>query len=158
MASAKVIVTGHRALDIKLATLPLKLQRKLARSALRKAGKLIQGKAKANLQTLVGKTSKKLATGKESKVEKVAGTGELKRGIRVRASKRSRKRVGIFISTTERAGTRWPYGGAQFEFGKEKQKARPFLRPAGYESEAQVRQFVITDIGTELVKMGMHGW
>jgi len=137
----KVVVTGHRAIDRKLATLPLKVQKKIARTGLRKAGKLVKGKAQGNLSS-----------------NDSVDTGKLKKGIRVRASKRSRTRIGIFISTTERKEeeSRWPFGGAQVESGREDVKAKPFLRPAGYGSEAEIRKLFTDDVKSQL--RAAMGW
>lgn len=136
----KTIVTGYRELDRKLATLPLKVQKAVTRGSLRKAGKMIQDKAKQNLTS-------------NQSVE----TGELRKGIRVRASKRSRTRVGIYISTTERKeeNSKWPFGGAQVEFGREDVRPKPFLRPAGYESQQAIRAFFVADVKRQLDLLSM---
>jgi HK97 gp10 family phage protein len=128
------IVTGVKEIDRKLASLEPKIQKKLVRSAVRKAGKLIQKKAKDHL-------------------EDNEQSGQTKRGIKVRAMKRSRGKIGITVGTTERSRGKTGssvFGGAQLEFGTKHMRADPFLRPAGYGSEKEVRQMVIDDILAEL--------
>ena len=129
-----VFVTGDKELDRKLSTLEPKVQKKVARKGMRKAGKVIQAAAKSNLAS-------------NQSVE----TGELSKGIRVRAMKRSRSRIGIEIATTERRegksieGKR--FGGAQLEAGTKHTQAKPFLRPAGYDNEDEVLSLITDSIG-----------
>lgn len=143
MARKSVIVTGDKALDRKLASLEPRVQKKVGRKGLRAAGKLIQKHAKSNLS-------------RNQNVD----TGELRRGIRVRAAKRSRKRIGVEIMTTERREGRTVegkrFGGAQLETGTKHVQAKPFLRPAAYEREPEIKRLIadsISDAIDDLVEV-----
>lgn len=141
MAKSKtVVVTGLKELDKKLHELEAKVQKKVARAALRKAGKLVQADAKERLE----------------KNETIL-TGRLKRGIRVRAQKRKRSSIGILISTTERKedNDKYPFGGAQLEFGHGRVRAYPFLRPAVFENEDKITSFVVSDIEKAIDEMAV---
>lgn len=127
-----VLVSGDKELDRKLQVLEPRVQKKVARKGLRSAGKLIQQHAKANLS-------------RNSNVN----TGELQKGIKVRAAKRSRSSIGIVIATTERRkaspkGNR--FGGAQLETGTKFVTAKPFLRPAAYDREDQIKKLITDSI------------
>ena len=134
-----VVVTGHKELDATLATVEPKIQKKVVRKGLREAGKLIQAAAKGNL-------------GRNGNVE----SGELQKGIRVRAMKRSRSRIGVQVVTTERkvadkSGNR--FGGGQLEVGSKRQRAQPFLRPAGYDNKDSITQKVVASVKSVLAEL-----
>lgn len=144
MASSNVIVTGHKEVDATFASLPYRIQSKIARRSLRKGTKLIAKKAKVNVKRMQDKDA-------EAREDQ---TGLLIRGIKVKAGKRSRSGISMSVTTTERFGYRGEgYGGAQFEFGFLNRRPRPFLRDAGYTSEYEVRDYVIADILSELKKV-----
>jgi HK97 gp10 family phage protein len=141
LAKSKTIVTGDKELDRKLASIPWGVQSKVARQAMRKAGYLIQAAAKGNLS-------------RNQNVD----TGQLQKGIKVRALKRSRSRVGISIATTaERAESGKRYGGMPLEAGTKHMTARPFLRPAGYDNEDKVRAMIVADVEKVLDGLKMRG-
>ena len=133
MARSGVIVTGHKELDLKLSIVEPAVQKKVARKGLREAGKIIQNAAKQKLSQ-----------------NNNVNTGELRKGIRVRAMKRSRSKIGIQVATTERSegkaidGKR--FGGAQIETGTKHIRAQPFLRPAGYDNEPGIERQIIDSI------------
>ena len=121
----KTIVTGVMEIDRKLAGLPLRVQKKLARQALRKAGKAIQWKAKHNIVE-----------------NETIDSGAMLKGIKVRALTRSRSAIGILVGTTEKDD----FGGSYIELGTKQVRKKSFLRPAGYESEPAIRRMVEHDV------------
>jgi HK97 gp10 family phage protein len=129
---AKTVVSGVKELDAKFASIEPKIAKKVARKAMRDGAKKIEARAKANLS----------ANGN-------IDTGELRRGIKVRAMKRSRSRIGVWIATTERKQASkkgFRFGGYQLEYGTKHAQAEPFMRPAGNDSEPAIRSMVIADI------------
>lgn len=130
---AKIIITGDKALDKKLAGLGAKLANKMVRSSMRKSAKKVKEWASQNL------------TNSPSIV-----SGKLRAGMKVRAGKRSRSKVSVKVETT--AGTHKDpgYGGAQVEFGARHMPAEPFLRPAVYDHESEIRGEVIADVNATI--------
>lgn len=111
---AAVTITGDKALDRKLATMDQKLETKLLRKAVRIVAKD------------VADTAKRLVP---------VDSGRLRRSIKVRAAKRSRRNRGVVkvrVTTGQQdklfVGEAF-YGG-MVEFGTSKMEAQPFLRPA----------------------------
>ena len=115
MAAVDIKMLGDVALQRKFNALPDALEKKILRSAMRKAMKVVQAKAK----TLVS-----------------VDRGALKRSLKVRARKfRSRHKFGVMVvtGTPEELGIPANARGCypmSVEAGSEKQAAQPYLRPA----------------------------
>lgn len=136
---AGAIITGDKELNSKLAGLPLKLQKKLARQATRKSAKnIVLPAAKANAPV---------------------DTGLLEESLTVRALKGGRGRVGAIVTTREGMFQGDQFYGGMMEFGtKERQhksgksvgRIQPngfaFLRPALYDNADRVRGEFVTDV------------
>lgn len=120
---AKAIVTGWKELDAAFAALPVKIQGKALRSALRAGAQRIQAEAVRNLVA-------------SPSIE----TGKLAAGLKVRAGKRSRSRVGMEIITKGAAHANL------VEYGTKRMPAEPFLRPAGYDNKEYIGAMLIGDI------------
>ena len=107
-----VIVTGNRDIDRRFQTLPRRVQRKVLRSATRKAAKPVLETAK----TLV----------------RMGETRKLKRSLKIRAMKRSRRRpdtVGVRVMTGKEFFQGETFYGAFQEFGwKAGKRGRPNRR------------------------------
>lgn len=129
-----VIVTGHKELDKTIASLEAKVQKKVARSAMRKATKSI------------------IMPAAKSKVP--VASGALRKAIKVRAIKRSRSRIGVEVVAGDGFFKGDQYYSGMVEFGTKKQRAQPFLRPAGYENEPRVRRLIEDDIRQALKELG----
>ena len=135
-----VIVTGDRALDKTMATMEAKIQKKVARHAMRVAAKsIILPAAKRRVPVL---------------------SGALKRSLKVKAMKRSRSRIGVAVEAGDGFFKGEQYYSGMVEFGWKDDKrgrsapAHPFLRPAGYESEPQVQALIVADIRKALAELG----
>lgn len=126
---AKVIVTGDKAVDKALRSLEPKLANKLARKTLRSVGKKVKGYASANLHASPSIQS-----------------GVLDRGLKVRSGKRSRNKMSTQVTTTAGTHDDPGYGGAQLEFGARHMPPEPFMRPAVYDHETELRGEFITDL------------
>lgn len=126
---AKIILTGDKALDRKLNGLGAKLANKMVRSSMRKSAKKVMGYAQNNLE-----------------MSPSVITGVLKAGMKVRAGKRSRNKVSVKVETTAGTHDDPGYGGAQLEFGAKHMPPEPFLRPAVYDHEQEIRGEVIEDV------------
>lgn len=129
-----VIATGYRELDRKLASLEPKIQKKVGRKVLRDAVKaIVLPKAKAGAPI---------------------DTGQLEKSLTVRAMKRSRKaRIGFEVTTGGKNRKGEYFYGWFHEFGTKHMKSDPFLRPAGYSSEGEIRDVLAGGIRTELKKL-----
>lgn len=132
---AKMITTGVKELDAKLALLGPKIANKFARSALRKSGKLVLGTAQGNLDRNGSVIS-----------------GKLRSGMRVRSAKRSNRGAGIEVMTSSGRHEDAGFGGAEVEFGTKHAAVHSFLRPAIYDNEVQVRQFFIDDVREQITE------
>lgn len=126
---------GAPELQAQLKALPLKVQKKLLRQGMRKAGKLVRDEA----QRLVP-----------------VDTGELKQSLKVRALLRGRGSFGVRIMT----GTRSELGidpdaqgyyPASVEFGSRTQPAQPYLRAA-----ADAKREEVFSIMRESVRAGIR--
>lgn len=116
-ASVSIDITGNKKLDAFFSAFPAKLQKKISRSALRAGAKVIAESAKKNAPI---------------------STGALRKAIRVRAAKRSRKNKGL-ITVRATIGKDYFKGdtfyGAFLEFGhragkrplKNRADKRPFV-------------------------------
>jgi hypothetical protein len=140
-------VTGFKELDAKLRNLPPKLQRKFVRQSLRKVNKRVQ------------QEFKKIVT------DEAFDTGALSRSTKVRALKRSRRRVGVgvyidreklFANYAKKHGGKKPHpaaGGTEpffypavVEFGSESHEPVRPMRRALYEHEAEYRNYFRDDV------------
>jgi len=128
LENAPFHVTGVPAADKALSQFSDQLQKKILTKSLRKAAKIITAAAKSMAP---------------------AESGGLKRSIKPKAKKRSRKTahiVGIRVLTnwqTYKAGFN-PVGFV--EFGTQYQPAKPFMRPAADSNRAQVINFFKQDV------------
>lgn len=131
---------GDKKLIKQLAKLPDRLQKKILRSAMRKAAKPVLASAK-------------------SKVPRVTGinTDPLRKGLKVKALKRSRNRIGVRIVTPERSvlgipeGSKWYYP-AHIELGTSKVAAVPYLRNAVAENKEQVFSIIRREVASGIVR------
>lgn len=102
--------------------IPIAVQKRLLKKAMRPAAKIVQARAKA------------LAP---------RDTGKLARHLTVRALKRSRTKIGVRVMTGKRhklgidANSRWYYP-AHVELGTKHRPATPYLRPALHENKSRV--------------------
>ena len=137
MAAKTIFVTGDKEVDRKLAALEPTVQRKVGRKALRQAVKaIVLPKAKADAPI---------------------DTGALESSLTVRAMPRSRKaRIGYVVQTRDGAfkGAQF-YGGFQ-ELGTKYMEADPFLRPALYSSEGEIRDVLLGALRNELRLMAVR--
>jgi len=137
---SRIILTGDKELQRLLESLPTKVANKLARTALRKAGKMVLESARAKVPE---------------------DSGALKKGLKVKALKRSRNRMGVVVEhpdrltlaklqpTAEKA--REVYSGSGYypaavEYGAPHAPAQPHLRPALEDKKSEV----IAEFRTEL--------
>lgn len=151
---ARLMVVGAEDVDRALREFGPKLGNRMVKSAMRKAGKQVQAKAKAAVEIQSDRTGK-LKRGIKVRAfkGKAKATGQLKTlaGGRVIAVKAAQ--VGIQIMTTEGKHKDPGFGGAQIEFGRKRRApypAEPFLRPALYDNEAQIRAYIIDDVRDQI--------
>lgn len=117
-----LFITGDEAMDVKLAGMPARVQKKLARKAARTVAKPVRDSAKSFAPF---------------------DTGELEESIKVRALPRSRRNkdtVGVQVVTGDTqslfSGETF-YGGFQ-ELGTKNMEPNPFMIPAMMENEGTV--------------------
>jgi len=115
---AKAVFTGLAEVDAKLAKLPGKTQTSILRKAMRKTAKQIQGDAKKNAPK---------------------DEGELRRSLKVRAGKRSRRRVSVNVLTDPKAYEANRVHAFLIERGTRHMAAQPFLLPAMRRAERFAR-------------------
>ncbi len=130
----KGIITGVKALDMKLATMEFRVQKKLARRA-----------AKVAAKQIVLPAAKALVP---------VDTGALEASLKVRALKRTKTRTGYTVQTL---GLERPMQAPAVEFGSEKMEADPFLREAIYGNEAAIRLKFAVELKRALVEEGVLG-
>ena len=118
-AGAGIALTGDKALDLKLAGMHGRFQKKLSRKATRLAAK-----------DIVLPDAKRMAP---------IDTGKLEKSLVVRAMKRSRVKVGHVVQTRDGFFKGYEFYGGFQEFGTKRMKADPFLRPAVYANDLQIR-------------------
>lgn len=130
-AAIDISIFGDKALSAKLAAMPLKVQKKITRQALRQGGKRVRDEAR------------RLAP---------VDTGALKKSIKVRAAKNLRRgSFGISVQTGTRAELGISpeakfYYPAVLEFGGRGHEAQPFLRPAMDATRAEVLSLIKNSI------------
>ena len=129
-----VIVTGDKALDKTLNGMEAKIQKKVARHAMRVAAKsIILPDAKRRVPVL---------------------SGALKKSLKVKAITRSRSRVGVDVFAGDGFFKGDQYYSGMVEFGTKKMPPNPFLRAAGYANEPRVLSLIEDDIRRALKELG----
>ena len=129
-------MTGDDKADIKFGKMPDKIQKKMLRSSLRKAGKIVQTAARG----MVAKDS-----------------GALRMSIKPRAAKRSRKNkhiVAVRVMTGGRLYKGDHYPGGHVEYGTQFQSAQPFMRPAADQVRGQVIAYFKQDLKAAIAEAG----
>jgi len=129
MARQKNVITGNRLLDIKLAGMHARIQKKLARRA-----------SRAAVKEIVLPEAKRLVP---------TDTGALEASLKVRAIKRTKTRIGHTVQTV---GLDKPRQAPSIEFGTERMTADPFLRRALYTNENAIRGKFIFELNRALIE------
>jgi len=137
-----VIVTGDKALDKTMATMEAKIQKKVARHAMRVATRGV----------ILPQALRRVPVGKASKGSR--NPGALKKSLTVKAFKRSRSRTGVAVVAGDGFFQGETYYSGMVEFGTKNMQANPFLRAAGYESKPQVQALIVADIRKALAELG----
>lgn len=120
MARIDLFLKGDIELQQELQDLPAKLENKILRKAIRESMKPVLNDARANVSTY-------RVTGKH--------TDKIRKGLKIRALKRRRGRLGVGIITPPREAIgidpadKWYYP-AHIELGTKKTPPHPFLRDA----------------------------
>ena len=119
---AKIILSGVPELDRKLKLLAANMANKITRGALRTAGKQLLEKTKAAAPV---------------------DTGRLRKGLKLKALKRSRTRSGVMIQTPSREALGIKPGDKSYypaavEFGTDKKAANPFMRGTAQKEKPMV--------------------
>jgi HK97 gp10 family phage protein len=138
---------GFSELAAKLKELPVKVEKKVIRTALRSGTKIIADATKANAPVL---------------------TGTMKRAITVRAMKRSRNRIGFMVTFNKRytdklvrmSKTRTTKKGtpvryfypAAIEYGTKHAPAHPFMRPAFDSKVSEATRVIGDELGKGIVE------
>lgn len=129
--SGTIDIRGAEELAAALQELGKAMEKKILRSAMRQAATIILEDAKRRAPVL---------------------TGQLRKSLRIRAIKRTRKgQVGVVISTSKGFFKGDDFYGGFHEFGTKKMPARPFIRPAFEANKSKA----ITII-TEAIKLGLR--
>jgi HK97 gp10 family phage protein len=126
----KITLAGDRELLAKLGKLKKTQARKAIRKGSRAGSKVIQAQARENAPVK---------------------SGALKKEVKVRALKRSRKWTGTQVTTKVEGGPTY-YGGF-VEFGTKKMKGRFFIRRAVEQVQQQAGQTFIDGIASEIDKL-----
>ena len=103
--SVNISILGDKALDAKLGKLENAMQKKIVRSALRAAAKPVLAAMKAYVPVV---------------------TGDLRDSLKIQSIKRSRKYIGVNITSRPKPGKR--FYAAFVELGGPKRAANPFMR------------------------------
>lgn len=125
-----VAVTGVPEIDRRLKQLEKKVQKKVITQAMRAGMKIIQKDVKAR--------ARKVFAGPGSK-----STGATVRGVKVRATKRSRKRFGIDVRINGGAYVDKTFYAAFHEYGTRRMKARPIMAPSFRANGKAVRDEIL---------------
>ena len=151
---AKYMVTGVAEVDKALGELPAKIANKLYRQALRKGGKLVAQQAQKNLAANdsieTGALQKGIKVRAFRNVYKTGAFKTLRSGQQVAIKKAD---VGVQVVTSEGKHKDKGFGGAQVELGRPKTapyQPKPFLRPALYDKENTIREFIVSDIQQQI--------
>lgn len=135
--SATIKLFGVKELQRKLESFPKKLQRKMLRSAMTKAGRIVAATAKNYVP---------VATGALRKSIKVTGLqGGRGAGLSARAGGKS-------APIGKRVRASMPYAHI-IEKGRKNQRARPFLAPALYNNAEKVRALIRDDVERQMKEM-----
>lgn len=134
MADVDISLVGAASLRRVFSNMEVKVQRKITRKVLRKAMKII-------LQAV--------------KQRAPVDTGRLKKFMKVKAVKRQRKFIGIHIMMPERSkigisGEDKYYYPAVIEYGSDKRKARPFMRPGFDQSHERAWKIIQSEMKKEI--------
>ena len=118
-----------------------KLQKKVMRPALRAGATVIKKSAQA-----------------KSPVGKGPGAGKNKKHIKVKALKRSRNTIGVMIQTGTREQLNIPrdefgYYPMILEYGSQKQKKQPFMKPALEQNHAKATNVIGKKVKSGLEKL-----
>lgn len=122
-------VFGDKELQRKLKALPLILQKKILRSAMRAGGKIVLDSAKQRVPV---------------------DTGALQASLKLRAMKRSKNVLGVQILTGKGFFVGKQFYGAFLELGTHKLPARPYLRPALEENRTSVLGLMQQEIASRI--------
>lgn len=128
----KTSFTGDKKLDRMLREFEPKLAKKIIRRTLRKAAKPVLETARQHAPVL---------------------TGALKRSLKVRAMKRSRRnknKYGVRVITGDDFFKGEQFYGAFIEFGTSRIEAKPYLRPAYDNNKTSVRDVFRREIKKEI--------
>lgn len=123
-------IKGLNDLIAKLNSLPVKLEKKVIRSAVRKGANIIRDKARGYVPVDHGDLKKSI-TVSSAKYKK----GTIAFAIKPRKNKKRNKDI---------------FYGKFVEFGTSKMPARPYMRPAYDEAEREVLETVISDIKSKV--------
>jgi HK97 gp10 family phage protein len=136
--TAPLKIFGVKELQKKFESFPPKLQKKMLRSSMTKAGRVVATAAKARVPVLTGALRKSI---------KVAGlAGGRGAGLTARAG-------GKAAPIGKRVRATLPYA-AIVELGSKRSKAKPYLEPSLKDNEARIRDFVRDDIARQMKEMG----
>jgi len=142
-----ISVFGDKRLERALRELPVRIQNKVARKALRAGAKVIGDEARAR----VAVSSERTRPGRH-----------LRDTIKVRAMKRSRAKFGFNVQTGRRIELGIPpdeksYYPFSLEYGTAKAAAQPYMRPAletkGPPALARIKQQIVSGIEIEAAKL-----
>ena len=149
--TGSIKLIGGKELDRKLKALPRKVAKKILRQALRAGAKIILAQAKANAPV---------------------ATGQLKKSLKVRAMKRTRKgTVGFKVQTKagdfkgdEFYGSFLEYGfrrgkrpGKGAEYTREIVPAQPFMRPAFDSKKDEAVAVISKELSAKIVTAAKSG-
>lgn len=145
---AMVFVTGDKELDRQLRALADRAVKKLFRKATRTAAKKMQAAIKATLPVSQVSKSGKLTTNKAGKTtSRSVGPGALKRSVKVRAMKRSRKaRIGHSVVI---GGDAAAYV-AKVELGTRRMRPKRTIRDAFNTNKGSVGSQFVNDVWAEI--------
>lgn len=151
---AKYFVTGVEDVDKALREFLPKAANKMYRSSLRKAGKLVSQQAQGNLEK-----NKSVDTGKLRKAIKVRAfrnvykTGQFKTLGSGKSVAIKKADVGVQVLTLGGGHKDKEFAGAQVELGRPRTapfEPKPFLRPALYDNQTQIREMIVADIREQI--------
>lgn len=123
-------IEGAKELDLKLSSLPLKVSKKIAMTALRSGGKIIMERAKMLCPVV---------------------TGFLQKSIKIRVPRRKKRNEAVILVGVGGEGFGGRAGGKAFygafvEFGTSKMGANAFMRPAFDGTKAEVINAISNDL------------
>lgn len=130
MAISFISMKGAKELDLKLSSLPLKVSKKIAMTALRSGGKIIMERAKMLCPVV---------------------TGFLQKSIKVRVPRRKKRNEAVILVGIDSVPMGGRMGGKAFygafvEFGWGTKAADPFMRPAFDGTRTEVVETISNDL------------